>query len=212
MTFSITLSIVLVTSVISIISFQNENMKNRWMFSPYKYTKEKNRFIILSHGFIHADFLHLFFNMYVLYVFGTEVEDFIVDSSNIGHIYFISLYLLGIIFSTFPSIQKHHNNPSYYSLGASGAVSSVVFSFIILFPTKELGLILLPGLNLPGFVFGLLYLISEHYLSKKQYSNIAHDAHLSGAIFGILFLLIYDYEIFLIFFQKINSYLASFFT
>ena len=93
MTFSITLSIVLVTSVISIISFQNENMKNRQMFSPYKYTKEKNRFIILSHGFIHADFLHLFFNMYVLYVFGTEVEDFIVDSSNIGYIFYFALFI-----------------------------------------------------------------------------------------------------------------------
>ena len=126
MTFSITLLIVLVTSVISIISFQNENMKNKWMFSPYKYTKEKNRFIILSHGFVHADFLHLFFNMYVLYVFGSSVEEFFLESSSIGYIYYISLYILGVIFSTFPSILKHHNNPSYYSLGASGAVSAVV--------------------------------------------------------------------------------------
>ena len=193
MTFSITLFIVLVTSVISIISFQNENMKNKWMFSPYKYTKEKNRFIILSHGFVHADFLHLFFNMYVLYVFGSDVEEYFLESSSIGYIYYISLYILGVIFSTFPSILKHHNNPSYHSLGASGAVSAVVFSYILLFPLKKLGLILLPGLYLPGFVFGLLYLLSEHYLSKKQYSNIAHDAHISGAVFGILFLIVYDF-------------------
>jgi len=210
MTFSITLFIVLVTSVISIISFQNENMKNKWMFSPYKYIKEKNRIIILSHGFVHADFLHLFFNMYVLYVFGTSVEEYFEVSSNIGYIYYISLYILGIIFSTFPSILKNHNNPSYYSLGASGAVSAVVFSYILLFPLKKLGLILLPGLYLPGFVFGLLYLLSEHYLSKKQYSNIAHDAHISGAVFGILFLIVYDFEIIIQFFQKINSYLVSF--
>ena len=210
MTFSITLFIVLVTSVISIISFQNENMKNKWMFSPYKYTKEKNRFIILSHGFVHADFLHLFFNMYVLYVFGSSVEEYFLESSSIGYIYYISFYILGIIFSTFPSIFKHHNNPSYYSLGASGAVSAVVFSYILLFPLMKLGLILLPGLSLPGFVFGFLYLISEHYLSKKQYSNIAHDAHISGAVFGILFLIFYDFEIIIQFFQKINSYLVSF--
>jgi len=210
MTFSITLFIVLVTSVISIISFQNENMKNKWMFSPYKYTKEKKRFIILSHGFVHGDFLHLFFNMYVLYVFGTSVEEYFLESSSIGYIYYISLYILGVIFSTFPSILKHHNNPSYYSLGASGAVSAVVFSYILLFPLRELGLILLPGLYLPGFVFGFLYLLSEHYLSKKQYSNIAHDAHISGAVFGILFLIVYDFEIIIQFFQKINSYLVSF--
>ena len=74
----------------------------------------------------------------------------------------------------------------------------------------KLGLILLPGLSLPGFVFGFLYLISEHYLSKKQYSNIAHDAHISGAVFGILFLIFYDFEIIIQFFQKINSYLVSF--
>lgn len=210
MTFSITLIIVLVTSVISIISFQNENMKNKWMFSPYKYTKEKNRFIILSHGFVHADFLHLFFNMYVLYVFGSSVEDYFQESSSIGYIYYISFYILGLIFSTFPSILKNHNNPSYYSLGASGAVSAVVFSNILLFPLDKLGLILLPGLYLPGFVFGFLYLLSEHYLSKKQYSNIAHDAHISGAVFGILFLILYDFEIIIQFFQEINSYLVSF--
>jgi membrane associated rhomboid family serine protease len=117
---------------------------------------------------------------------------------------------LGIIFSTLPSIIKNHNNPNYRSLGASGAVSSVVFAYIIIYPLRELGLILIPGLFLPGFIFGVLYLIAEHYLSKKQYSNIAHDAHISGSLFGVFFIIIYDYNNLLIFIQKIIFYFQNF--
>ena len=74
------------------------------------------------------------------------------------------------------------------STWASGAVSAIVFAYIVIYPLRELGLILIPGLFLPGFIFGILYLFAEHYLSKKQYSNIAHDAHISGSIFGIIFI------------------------
>ena len=107
-------------------------------------------------------------------------------------------------------IFKHKNNPSYNSLGASGAVSSVVFAYIIIYPLRELGLILIPGLFLPGFIFGIFYLLAEHYLSKKQYSNIAHDAHISGSLFGVFFIVIYDFNNLLIFFQKTLFYFQNF--
>jgi len=210
MIFSYTIIIILITSLISIGSFNNVALKEKLIFSPYQYSKNKKWWIVLSHGFIHADFLHLFFNMYVLYIFGPALEYFFVNSSEIGGFYYVGFYLLGIIFSTLPSIIKNHNNPNYRSLGASGAVSSVVFAYIIIYPLRELGLILIPGLFLPGFIFGVLYLIAEHYLSKKQYSNIAHDAHISGSLFGVFFIIIYDYNNLLIFFQKIIFYFQNF--
>ena len=210
MIFSYTIIIILITSLISIGSFNNVALKEKLIFSPYQYSKNKKWWIVLSHGFIHADFLHLFFNMYVLYIFGPALEYFFINSSEIGGFYYVGFYLLGIIFSTLPSIIKNHNNPNYRSLGASGAVSSIVFAYIIIYPLRELGLILIPGLFLPGFIFGVLYLIAEHYLSKKQYSNIAHDAHISGSLFGVFFIIIYDYNNLLIFIQKIIFYFQNF--
>jgi len=207
---SCTFIIIIVTSLISYASFKNEKLKNELLFSPFEYSNKKKWWIILTHGFIHADFLHLFFNMYVLYIFGPSLESYFISSSEIGWVYFLSFYLLGIIFSTLPSIFKHNNNPNYRSLGASGAVSSVVFAYIIIFPLRELGLLLIPGVFLPGFIFGVLYLVAEHYLSKKQYSNIAHDAHISGSVFGIFFILAYDYKNLLIFFEKVVYYFQNF--
>ena len=207
---SCTFIIIIITSIISYACFKNENLKNQLLFSPFEYSNKKKWWIILTHGFIHADFLHLFFNMYVLYIFGPSLESYFESKSEIGWIYYLSFYLLGIIFSTLPSIFKHNNNPNYRSLGASGAVSSVVFAYIIIFPLRELGLLLIPGLFLPGFIFGVLYLIAEHYLSKKQYSNIAHDAHISGSVFGIFFMLAYDYKNLLIFFEKVAYYFQNF--
>ena len=210
MEFKITYVIILITSTISIYCFNKPVLNNKLMFSPYRYINDKKRWIILSHGFIHADFFHLFFNMYVLYVFAPSVESYFNITSEIGYIYFISLYILGILFSTIPSLFKHYDNPNYFSLGASGAVSSIVFAYILIFPLRELGLILLPGIWLPGFIFGSLYLIAEHYLSKKQYSNIAHDAHLSGSIFGIIFIILYDFNNVQKFIQKITYYFSTF--
>ena len=210
MEFKITYVIILITSITSIYCFNKPDLKNKLMFSPYRYINYKKRWIILSHGFIHADFFHLFFNMYVLYVFAPSVESYFNITSEIGYIYFISLYILGILFSTIPSLFKHYDNPNYFSLGASGAVSSIVFAYILIFPLRELGLVLLPGIWLPGFIFGSLYLIAEHYLSKKQYSNIAHDAHLSGSIFGIIFIILYDFNNVQKFIQKITYYFSTF--
>ena len=210
MTFSYTIILIIITCIISFITFNNEEIKSNLVFSPYQYLNYKKWWILISHGFIHADFLHLFFNMYVLYIFGPTLEFYFINSSELGGFNYIGFYLLGIIFSTHPSIFKHKNNPSYNSLGASGAVSSVVFAYIIIYPLRELGLILIPGLFLPGFIFGIFYLLAEHYLSKKQYSNIAHDAHISGSLFGVFFIIIYDFNNLLIFFQKTLFYFQNF--
>ena len=112
----------------------------------------------------------------------------------------------------FTDVNMRELNALYHipTVGASGAVSAIVFAYIVIYPLRELGLIIIPGLFLPGFIFGILYLFAEHYLSKKQYSNIAHDAHISGSIFGIIFINAYDYNNLLLFFQKIIYYFQNF--
>ena len=142
---------------------------------------------------------HLFFQYVCIIYFWTFLR--IYDTQHPQKLvgYIICFLFIRIIFSTIPS-YLNSNNPNYKSLGASGSVSSIVFAYIIIFPLK-VGLIIIPGLFLPGFIFGFLYLLAEHYLSK-QYSNIAHDAHISGSLFGIFFIVIYDLNNLMVFIQK----------
>jgi membrane associated rhomboid family serine protease len=205
----ISFSLISITVLISVFGFSNINFKEKGTFSPFEYHKNKKWWLLITHGFLHADFFHLFFNVYVLYIFGPSIESYFNISSDIGSFYFISFYLVAMVFATLPSIIKHNNNPMYKSLGASGAISAVVFAYILIFPLDELGLLIIPGLWLPGFVFGALYLIAEHYLSKKQYSNIAHDAHISGSVFGVLFIIIYDFNNLINFFRSVGNYFVD---
>ena len=205
----VSFSLISITVFISVFAFSNNQFKEKGIFSPFEYHKNKKWWLLITHGFLHADFFHLFFNVYVLYIFGPSIESYFNISSDIGSFYFISFYLGGMVFATLPSIIRHNNNPMYKSLGASGAISAVVFAYILIFPLDELGLLIIPGLWLPGFVFGALYLIAEHFLSKKQYSNIAHDAHISGSIFGILFIIIYDFNNLIHFFRSVGNYFVD---
>ena len=129
--------------------------------------------------------------MYVLYSFGGFVESVLVEGyvnsssgisvggfGNVGYLYFVSLYLGVLLFATVPSLKKHGDNPGYLAVGASGAVSAIVFSSIILYPTGGMGLLFIP-IRIPSFIFGVLYLLAEQYMSKKGGTRIAHDAHLS---------------------------------
>lgn len=203
--------IMAVTVLVSVLAFSNNNIKEKGLFSPYDYHNNKKWWLLITHGFLHADFFHLFFNVYVLYIFGPSIESYFNISSEIGSFYFVSFYLGAMIFATLPSILKHNKNPMYKSLGASGAISAIVFAYILIYPLNELGLLIIPGLWLPGFIFGALYLVAEHYLSKKQYSNIAHDAHISGSIFGLLFVILYDFDNLIRFFRSVAFYFVDLF-
>ena len=205
---SVTIGIIALTSLISLLSFSNNALKEQLIFSPYSHLNEKKWWLAITHGFIHADYLHLIFNMYVLYIFGGNVERFFLQTSKVGYLYFIILYIGGMIFATLPSLIKHRNNPNYKSLGASGAVAAIVFVFIALSPISKMGLIILPGIYIPAFIFGVLYLIAENYMSRKGTTNIAHDAHIAGAIFGLVFLGGYDYKLYIKFFDTIINYIG----
>lgn len=172
-------------------AFQNRDLFVKLLFHPYLIAKNKEWHRFFTHAFIHADWGHLLLNMFVLYSFGRELENYYypVLFGTKASFYYILLYMGGVLVSSYPSFEKHKNNPDYSSVGASGAVSSVVFACILINPTQKLIFLLLP-FPIPGFIFGLLYLAYSWYMAKKQVDNIGHDAHFWGAIFGIVFTVI----------------------
>jgi len=189
-------NILLVLIVIaSIYAWNNPYVMSKWIFNPYDVSRHKQWYRFITSGFIHKDYMHLGFNLYALYAFGTGVEQ-IYGTSIFGVFGYLLLFILGVIASSIPTFLKHKNNPAYNSLGASGGISSVVFACIFLAPKMKLNLILIPFFKLPGFAFGALYMIYSHFMAKKQIDNINHDAHLYGALFGILFTLLYIENVF----------------
>lgn len=183
---SITLIIIIFTVAVSLYASENLEVKRKLIFNPYQVIHHNQHYRGLTHAFIHADLMHLGINMFVLYFFGRNVEYYFqVQFPEMANTYFILLYIGGIIFATFPSLYKHKDNPGYNSLGASGAVSAVLFSAIILDPTNTIYIYAL--LPMPAFLFGVLYIGYEMYMNKNGRTNIAHDAHILGAVFGIIF-------------------------
>ena len=192
----VTYIIIGVTAAISIWCFSNRELKYKLTFSPYSARHQKKWYNVVTHAFVHADYIHLIFNLFVLYSFGFQKSafadygleaDFIRFFGKFGQFWFVLLYLGGILFATVPAFYKHSDNPNYLAVGASGAVSAVLFSSIILHPFESLQFIFLPGVPIYFIIFGVLYLAYEIYMSKRGKDNIAHDAHFSGAIFGIIF-------------------------
>lgn len=186
----ITLIIIAITVITSIAAMDNHSLKNKLLFNAYMIHHRKEWYRFFTGAFIHADWIHLMFNMYALFMFGGEVErryNYLFEGK--GILFFILLYGLGILMSVFYSYEKHKNDVHYNALGASGAVSSVVFAFIILEPTAQLGLLFLP-FYIPAYLFGLIFLAVEYYLGKRGNTNIGHDAHFWGAIHGVVFTIV----------------------
>lgn len=188
----ITIIIIAITVLVSIISMDNHSLKNKLMFNAYMIHKRKEWYRFFSNGLIHADWMHLAFNMFSLYIFGGNVEQMYRDNDVFGAkgiLFFILLYVGGLVMSSLYSYEKHKNDIYYNALGASGAVSAVIFAFIVLAPTQKLMLLILP-IPIPAYLFGLIFLGIEYYMAKRGQGNIGHDAHFWGAVFGIAFTLI----------------------
>lgn len=184
---SLTLLIILFTSVISVMAWHNQNMMRQLVFSPYIIKRKGEWFRFVTSGLLHINFLHLFLNMYVLYLFGNITEAYFRKLFHpMGATIYVLMYVLSIALSETYSYFKHQDNPSYASLGASGAVSAVVFSSILLEPLNKIGLIFFP-VGIPGFLFGLLYLLYSMYMAKQAHDNVGHYAHFYGAVFGFIF-------------------------
>jgi membrane associated rhomboid family serine protease len=168
--------------------------------------KEWSRMI--SNALVHGGWIHLFINMYVLYMFGNTVEqafklpDFFPDTYKFGNYMFIAMYLLSIPFSSMISLLRHKNNHSYNAVGASGAISAVVFTYILIMPKAPMRIIFIP-IDIPAYILGAGYLIYSYIMGQKSYDNIAHEAHFSGAIFGFTFPLILNINLIIDFFYQI---------
>ncbi len=209
---TITLAIVALTCVISFTAFSNEKVINDLIFYPPAISNNNQWYRFVSCGFIHADIMHLAFNMYSFYLFGDMVERaFEAIFGGAGKVLYLILYIAALAVCLVPTYLQHKDNYHYRSLGASGAVSAVIFVGIFLNPTMGLGIFPLP-FHIPGFIFGPLYLILSAYMAKKGHGNINHSAHIWGAIFGIVFLVITcqflsDYRPVQVFINQVVNYL-----
>jgi membrane associated rhomboid family serine protease len=191
MSLSILILILVSTSVISLVAFGNRGMLESWIYIPYE-VKHQNAFgRIFKHLFVHADIMHLSFNMLSLYFLGEFLEYQLVDAYGLGRgeLHFLTLYFGGGFFATLVPYVRNQNNPTYRSLGASGAVSSVIFATILWNPTMQLSIMFLP-IAIPAYIFGPLYLMFEFWADRRGGTGIAHDAHLGGALYGIIYTLI----------------------
>lgn len=190
-TFSITLVIIIITAIISIFAFSSRKVMDDLIFYPVSIFEDKQYYRFITYGFLHADWMHLIFNMYAFYLFGQFTEGAFgqLFGETRGAVFFILFYVLALIFSIYPDYLKYKNNSQYRSLGASGAVSAVVFAYILLNPVGGIGLIFIP-VFIPGFLFGILFLVVSYFLGKKGRSSVNHYAHMWGAIFGLLFLIL----------------------
>jgi membrane associated rhomboid family serine protease len=179
------------TCLISIPAFSNEKLMNDMIFYPPAIQRgQYYRFI--TYGFLHADFTHLIFNMLSLYFFGPMLEQNFQLSfvfGGLGKTMFLLLYISALVVCLLPTYFKNKDNYHYRSLGASGAVSAVVFVGICLFPDAKLGLFIIPPI-IPGIIFGPVYLLISAYLDRRGSDNINHSAHFWGALYGVAFLFI----------------------
>jgi membrane associated rhomboid family serine protease len=184
---NLTLIIIIITSIVSFMAFSNAVAFYKLKFNAALINHNRQYYRFITYGFIHADWMHLLVNMFVLFSFGTAVENsFQAYFSVRGPLFFLLLYFGGLAFSTLPAFSRHKNNDYYNAVGASGAVSAVLFSAIIMNPQMSIVFLFFP-VPTPAWIFGILYLVYSAYMAKKGTDNIGHDAHFWGAVFGLVF-------------------------
>lgn len=182
---SLTLWIILFNVMVSLFAlYIDGRVLEKGMLRPYRTFRQQTWYEVITSGFLHANLTHLLVNMFVLYFFGSVMEGVL------GPVHFLMLYFSGLLVSSIPSLVKHRDNPEYATIGASGAVEAVLFSFIFVFPTEKLILILLP-IPIPAWLFGLAFLAYSVYEGKRGKGNVNHAAHIAGAIWGVLYLIFF---------------------
>lgn len=192
-----TLSLIAANFMISIAAlYAVPKLFEKGMMMPYRVWREHSWYELISSGFIHAGFGHLFLNMFVLFFFGPVLEN------SIGIQHFLILYFTGLIVSGLPSLFLHKDNPEFATVGASGAVESVLFGFIILYPLEPIYIMFIP-IGIPSVIFGVLFLAYSIYASK-QGGKINHEAHIAGAVWGAVYLLLFIPEAFNFFLKSLG--------
>lgn len=188
---SVTLIIIAITCAVSFVAWSNPRMLEALILWPPAVSRNNEYYRLLTYGLVHADGMHLLFNMITLYFFGRVMEQFY--NAAMGNFGFAFFYVLGLLASILPTYAKNKDNAQYRSLGASGSVSAVLFSFILFQPWAIIGVFFIP---MPAIVFAALYLGYTIYSDRKGADNINHSAHLWGAVYGVAFTLIMEPRVF----------------
>jgi membrane associated rhomboid family serine protease len=213
MQLTITLILVIITALVSIGGFNNQKIIDDLIFYPPAVSRQNQFYRFFSCGLIHADWGHLIFNMLALYLFGKEVEEAFVNLfDNPGRYIYLFMYVSALMISILPTYFKNKDNYQYRSLGASGAVSAVIFAGLMLAPETEVYIFFIP-IPIPGFIFAPLYLIISAFLDKKGKDSINHSAHIWGALYGLAFVILVsrlvDYNAIEIAIERIKWYMQS---
>ena len=179
---------IIVTVIVTLLAMSNAELFQKLSFSPWLIYQKKQNWRFITHGLIHAGWAHLAINMLVLYSFGRHVEEAYRNlfGSGKGQLLYLLLYVGGILFSTLYDFGRYKTNPYYLSVGASGAVSAVLFASILIAPTSKLFVFPIP-FPIPAYIFGGIYLVYSIYMNKKGQDNIGHIAHFMGALFGLIY-------------------------
>lgn len=183
--YPITIALIAVNVIVSLLAMNNNDVLSKAIMWPYGVKRHNQYYRFISSGFIHADYFHLFFNMFTLFFFGRVVEEIFLKYGLGGNFAYIALYFLALIASDIPTYLKQRNNYNYQCLGASGAVSAVVFAAIVFNPWGSI--YLYGALKISAFVYAVLYLIYCVAMSRRGGDHINHDAHLWGSLFGFGF-------------------------
>lgn len=192
MSITISIAIIIITCLVSITSFNHAQRIDDLSMWPYMIKEKKQFYRFVTGGFVHADYMHLGFNMLTLYFFGGFIEQVFLQIFQ-SKIYYLLFYVLALILSVVPTYLKNYNNYGYRSIGASGAVSAVVFAAILFNPWARIYVFIIP---MPAILYGILYLGYTIYMSRRAEGNgINHDAHLWGALFGLIFPLVFEPKI-----------------
>jgi membrane associated rhomboid family serine protease len=189
------------TAVISYMSFNNRELFSKLQLNPYQVYHRKEWQRMVTHGFVHADWNHLIFNMLSLFFFGDYIEKlFVIEFGN--PLWYIVFYITAIVISSLTTLFKHKDNHYYNSVGASGAVSAVIFAAVLINPEIRLMLMFIP-IPIPGFVFLILFFAYSQYMSRRNRDNINHDAHMLGALFGLSIPILLNVDYLYNFFKQI---------
>ncbi|WP_266182801.1 rhomboid family intramembrane serine protease [Dyella humicola] len=181
----ITLIIIGITCVVSFMAFNNARLMNDLILWPPAITRHREYHRLVTYGVIHADGSHLLFNMITLFFFGRVMEG--LYTASLGTLGFALFYIAALVVSILPTYLKNRSNPNYRSLGASGAVSAVLFSYILIAPWARIVVLVLP---MPAIIYAVLYVAYSVYMDRRGGGNVNHSAHLWGAAFGVIFTLL----------------------
>ena len=184
----ITYVMMIVIGLVTYGAWKKPELHQKLILNPYTTIRSKQYYRLITSGFVHNNSTHLFLNLLTLYFFGLAIEQiFNAYFKEAGSALYIFLFLSAIIIANVPTTLKHRNNPNYNSLGASGGVAALVLTFILFDPLRDLCLYF--AICLPGYVLGVLFIVYSIYMSKRNMDNVNHDAHLYGALYGLVFTL-----------------------